>query len=441
MDISTLKLSVLAASVALVTTQVQAAAFQLAEQNATGLGRAYSGEGAIGDNAAVLGRNPAAMTLFDKPALSGGVIYVNPDIDVEGKGANVAAGKALGLPTDSKDIADDAWVPFVYYVHPINEQWVAGVGAFTNYGLSTTYQDDHYAGPVAGKTNLKTFNLNPNIAFKANEHISLGAGFNAVYADAELIRHSGVASAQVNGQTAGSPVATSLVPTNEFVRLKGDDWGYGWNIGTLIEADEHNRWALTYRSKIKLTLEGDYSSALPNLGGQQLAPDLPIGTGGQSIPGQLDLTLPAIAEVSGFHQIQPDWALHYGIMWTEWSSFEELRAQNGAGDTLFKKDEKFNNSWRVSMGATHTLNDQWVLRGGLAYDQSPVPADTRSISIPDVDRTWYTLGATYAATPNLSVDGGFAFLHGKKVDVIEDGFEFRSGGNAYLFGLQMNYDF
>ena len=145
MDISTLKLSVLAASVALVTTQVQAAAFQLAEQNATGLGRAYSGEGAIGDNAAVLGRNPAAMTLFDKPALSGGVIYVNPDIDVEGKGANVAAGKALGLPTDSKDIADDAWVPFIYYVHPINEQWVAGVGAFTNYGLSTTYQDDHYA--------------------------------------------------------------------------------------------------------------------------------------------------------------------------------------------------------------------------------------------------------------------------------------------------------
>ena len=93
------------------------------------------------------------------------------------------------------------------------------------------------------------------------------------------------------------------------------------------------------------------------------------------------------------------------------------------------------------MGATHTLNDQWTLRGGLAYDQSPVPADTRSISIPDVDRTWYTLGATYAATPNLSVDGGFAFLHGKKVDVIEDDFEFRSGGNAYLFGLQMNYDF
>lgn len=428
MDISTLKLSVLAASVALVTGQVQAAAFQLAEQNATGLGRAYAGEGAIGDNAAVLGRNPAAMTLFDKPALSGGVIYINPDIDVDGKGANVAAGKALGLPTDSKDIADDAWVPFVYYVHPINEQWVAGVGAFTNYGLSTTYQDDHYAGPVAGKTDLKTFNLNPTIAFKANEHISLGAGFNAVYADAELIRHSGIYGANFG-----------LSEKNEFVRLKGDDWGYGWNIGTLIEADEHNRWALTYRSKIKLTLEGDYSSALPN----NLPPalGLPVGTSGQSIPGQLDLTLPAIAEVSGFHQIQPDWALHYGIMWTEWSSFKELQAQDGAGKELFQKDENFKNSWRVSMGATHTLNDQWTLRGGLAYDQSPVPANTRSISIPDVDRTWYTVGATYAATPNLSVDGGFAFLHGKKVDVVEDGFEFRSGGNAYLFGLQMNYAF
>ena len=84
MDISTLKLSVLAASVALVTGQVQAAAFQLAEQNATGLGRAYAGEGAIGDNAAVLGRNPSAMSFFVKPALSGWVFYFIADIDVYG---------------------------------------------------------------------------------------------------------------------------------------------------------------------------------------------------------------------------------------------------------------------------------------------------------------------------------------------------------------------
>ncbi|ART83885.1 long-chain fatty acid transporter [Oceanisphaera profunda] len=438
-----LKLSLVAAAMAMATGQAHSAAFQLAEQNATGLGRAYAGEGAIGDNASVLGRNPAAMTLFDRPALSAGAIYINPDVDVEGKPTPAQAGGAAlaGTPTSSHDIADDAVVPFFYYVQPVNEQWAVGFGAFTNYGLSTSYQDNHYAGPVAGSTSLKTLNLNPNIAFKANQHLSLGAGFNAVYADAELIRHAGLASLQVNGQTAGTPFATSLAPTSEFVRLKGDDWGYGWNIGLLLEADEHNRWALTYRSKVDLTLEGEYSSALPQLPGNQALAGLPVGTSGVSKPGSLDLSLPAIAEVSGFHQVQPDWALHYGIMWTEWSTFEELRALDNQGGTLFNKPEGFENSWRMSMGATHQLNDQLTLRGGLAYDKSPVPENARSISIPDVDRVWYTVGATYALNESLSMDASFAFLDGKTVNVQESGFEFESGGDAYLFGMQMNYAF
>ncbi|MGO4999156.1 outer membrane protein transport protein [Oceanisphaera sp. W20_SRM_FM3] len=439
-----LKLSLVAAATAMATGQAHSAAFQLAEQNATGIGRAYAGEGAIGDNASVLGRNPAAMTLFDRPALSVGATYINPAVDVEGKPTQrQAAGAALtGSPTSSQDIADDAVVPFFYYVQPVNEQWAVGFGAFTNYGLSTTYQDNHYAGSVAGKTSLKTLNLNPNIAFKANPHLSLGAGINAVYADAELIRHAGIASLQVNRQTAGQPFATSLAPGSEFVRLTGDDWGYGWNIGLLFEADEHNRWALAYRSKIDLTLEGQYSSALPQLpNNQSLAPGLPVGTSGISQPGKLDLSLPAMAELSGFHQVQPDWALHYGMLWTEWSTFKELRALDPQGGTYFDKPEGFENSWRMSAGATHQLNDQLTLRGGIAYDKSPVPESARSISIPDVNRTWYTLGATYAVNENLNMDASFAFLDGKKVDVQENDFTFKSGGDAYLFGVQMNYAF
>ncbi|MBO1520248.1 outer membrane protein transport protein [Oceanisphaera pacifica] len=422
MSQKTLKLSLLAASIALAAGQVHSAAFQLAEQNATGLGRAYSGEGAIGDNASVLGRNPAAMTLFDSSAMSVGAVHVNPDIDVEGKGPTAQVGQAAGLPTHSEDIGDSAVVPFFYYVQPLNEQWTAGFGAFTNYGLSTSYQNNHYAGDVAGGTSLETINLNPSIAFKANEHISIGAGFNAVYADAEIIRHTGISS-------AGIPMSS---PTTEAVNLKGDDWGYGWNLGLLLEANDNNRWALTYRSEVDLTLEGDFSSTLRGI----------------KSPGSVDLTLPAIAEASGFHQIQSDWALHYGIMWTEWSSFKELKAVSPQGVELFQKDEGFDNSWRISAGATHQLNDQWTLRGGIAYDQSPVPEDARSISIPDVDRTWYTLGATYTYNQNLSFDAAFAFLDGEKVSVVEESainpamdYEFESGGDAYLLGLQMNYAF
>ncbi|OXY82095.1 outer membrane protein transport protein [Oceanimonas doudoroffii] len=430
MNQKTLTLTLLAGGLASMTGQAQAAAFQLAEQSTSGLGRAYAGEGAAADNAAVLGRNPAAMTLFERPALSAGAVYVNPEVDVEGKPTppQAAGAASADLPTQSDDIADDAVVPFFYYVQPINARWAAGVGAFTNYGLSTTFQDNHYAGPVAGKTSLTTINFNPSLAYRMNKHLSLGAGFNAVYADAELIRHTGL--------VAVSNPGLGLEPKSEFVRLSGDDWGYGWNIGLLLEANEHNRWALTYRSEIELTLEGDYSSAKP-----AVVPGLPVGTSSQTIPGKLDLTLPAIAELSGFHRVHPEWALHYGLMWTEWSSFKELRALGQDGDTLFQKDEKFKNSWRISAGVTHELSPDWTLRGGLAYDQSPVPAATRSISIPDVDRTWYTLGATYRVNDALSLDGALAFLNGGKVEVNESPYQFSSGGDAWLLGLQMNYRF
>lgn len=418
MSKKTLKLSVLAASIAVVAGQAHSAAFQLAEQNTTGLGRAYAGEGAIGDNASVLGRNPAAMTLFDRPALSTGAVYINPEVDVKDNETGEHA----------RDIADDAVVPFFYYVHPINDRWYAGFGAFTNYGLATTYSSSFSAGEIGGKTSLETVNLNPNIAFKVNDHLSLGAGFNAVYADAEFVRYAGQ-----KGNTA-----LGLSRSTEIANLAGDDWGYGWNIGILLEADDDNRWALTYRSEIDLTLEGSYSNKLPLMIG---------GLNGQSVPGKLDLTLPAIAELSGFHQIKPDWAVHYGIMWTEWSSFKELRAFGKQGNELLYKPENFENSWRVSLGATHQLNDQWTLRGGLAYDKSPVPEEFRSISIPDVDRTWYTLGATYAYSQNLSFDAAFAFLNGTNVAVEHEesafgpDYDMTSGGDAYLLGLQMNYRF
>lgn len=78
------KKSLIAAAVTLASTQTFAAAFQLNEHSASGLGRAYAGEAAIADNAAVLSRNPAAMITFDKMALSVSGTYIKPDVDVAG---------------------------------------------------------------------------------------------------------------------------------------------------------------------------------------------------------------------------------------------------------------------------------------------------------------------------------------------------------------------
>ena len=114
------KKSLIAAAVTLASTQTFAAAFQLNEHSASGLGRAYAGEAAIADNAAVLSRNPAAMTTFDKMALSVSGTYIKPDVDVAG---DIYAGSTKLAPSSESDIAPDAFVPATYFIQPLNDQW------------------------------------------------------------------------------------------------------------------------------------------------------------------------------------------------------------------------------------------------------------------------------------------------------------------------------
>lgn len=155
------KKSLIAAAVALASTQTFAAAFQLNEHSASGLGRAYAGEAAIADNAAVLSRNPAAMTTFDKMAVSVSGTYIRPDVDVSG---DIYAGPNKLTPASESNIAPDAFVPASYFIQPLNDQWAWGIGLFSNYGLSTEYTKTFAAGAGAGDTELLTLNINPNIA-------------------------------------------------------------------------------------------------------------------------------------------------------------------------------------------------------------------------------------------------------------------------------------
>ncbi len=87
----------------------------------------------------------------------------------------------------------------------------------------------------------------------------------------------------------------------------------------------------------------------------------------------------------------------------------------------------------------------WTFRTGIAYDDSPVPADKRSISIPDQDRLWLSAGLTYAFNEDASIDVGASYMHGQKVKFTEGegaaAYSFESEGKAWLFGTNFNYAF
>lgn len=440
----------LAAIVGAISSQAGAAGFQLNEYSTSALGRAFSGEGVIADDASVGSRNPAALTMFDRPEFSVGAILINPGVDVKGKSP------LTGTDTTAKDIAPSALVPNIHFVAPINDKWAIGASGTTNFGLATDFPDDYPAGLIGGKTDLKTMNLNLSAGYRVNNQFSVGLGLNALYADAEITRHVGEAGKVLGSALSQKPgmgqlgsYLSSLSPSDRFAQLKGDAWGFGWNAGLLYEFDEGNRISFTYRSKVKVKFkDGEYQSDLrpiPQLEGMDI-----VGTNGETIKGKLDLNLPEIWEFAAYHRVAPKWAVHYNFAYTSWSAFEELKAtRKSDGQKLFKKEEGFRDAWRVALGTTYYHDDNWTFRTGIAFDDSPVPADKRSISIPDQDRFWLSAGTTYAFNKDMSVDVGLAYMHGKKVTIKEKlsedlplpAYEFESSGKAWLYGMNFNYRF
>ncbi|WP_413503208.1 long-chain fatty acid transporter FadL [Serratia proteamaculans] len=416
--------SALAAAVAIISSNVSAAGFQLNEFSAAGLGRSYSGEGAMADTAASASRNPALLIMYTRPELSFGAVFIDPDVDITGKSPS-------GASLDSKNIAPTAWVPNLHYVQPINDQFAVGASVTSNYGLATEFNDGYTAGAYGGKTDLTTVNLNLSGAYRLNQNFSFGLGFDAVYAKAKLERYAGE-----SGAALGMPADTQIS------HLKGDEWGFGWNAGLLYEVDENNRYGLTYRSEVKVDFDGDYKSSIPSrFNPLQGRTGLPWGTDGNTIPGSLTLNLPEMWEISGYNKVAPQWAVHYSLAYTSWSQFQELKATGNNGQTLFEKHEGFKDAYRIALGTTYFYDDNWTFRTGIAFDDSPVPAQNRSISIPDQDRFWLSAGTSYAFNKDASVDVGISYMHGQKVTIKEGPYTFESVGKAWLYGANFNYRF
>ncbi|MGO3908816.1 long-chain fatty acid transporter FadL [Huaxiibacter chinensis] len=429
----------LAVAVALVSTSAWSAGFQLNEFSSSGLGRAYSGEGAIADDAGNVSRNPALITMFDRPTFSAGAIFVDPDVDISGRSPT---GASLG----AKNIAPTAWVPNMHFVAPINDQFGWGASVTSNYGLATEFNNNYAAGAYGGTTDLETLNLNLSGAYRLDSHWSFGVGFDAVYARAKIERYAGDLGKIVAGSGALPPALAGQVAQipgdTQIAYLKGDEWGFGWNAGILYEIDKNNRYGFTYRSEVKIDFDGDYKSSLPSAYNQILGNfGLPSGTNGRTTGGSLTLNLPEMWELSGYNRVAPQWAVHYSLTYTSWSQFQELKATNSNGDTLFQKDENFRDAYRIALGTTYYMDDNWTFRTGIAFDDSPVPADKRSISIPDQDRFWLSAGATYAFNKDASIDAGVSYMHGQKVTFQEGPYEFSSEGKAWLYGMNFNYAF
>lgn len=446
--------SLLATAMLLAAGGANAAAFQLAEVSTSGLGRAYAGEAAIADNASVVATNPALMSLFKTAQFSTGGVYVDSRINMNGD-VNAAI-QDLDMKftkygsASQRNVVPGAFVPNLYFVAPVNDKFALGAGMNVNFGLKSEYDDSYDAGIFGGKTDLSAINLNLSGAYRVTEGLSLGLGVNAVYAKAQVERNAGIITDAVSDNQVKPKLKTidsqTVIP--DYLTSKDKSvvslqdraaWGFGWNAGVMYQFNEANRIGLAYHSKVDIDFTDRTATSL----------EAKVIKAGEK--GDLTLTLPDYLELSGFHQLTDKLAVHYSYKYTHWSRLTKLHASFEDGKKAFDKELQYSNNSRVALGASYNLAEKLTLRAGIAYDQA-ASRHHRSAAIPDTDRTWYSLGATYKFTPNLSVDLGYAYLKGKKVHfkevnktgetvVLNTTANYTSQAHANLYGLNLNYSF
>jgi long-chain fatty acid transport protein len=375
----------LGTALATLATSAFGSGFQIQEQNASGLGLAYSGMAAAVQDASTVFWNPAGTALL--PGVQGAIAlnYIIPDIKYTDSGTSTFA--ALG---NGGNAGESKLVPAFYGSWMINPQWSVGLGINAPFGLSTkwdapsTTPGTGWAGQFhAIESEIETLNINPTVAFKVNNAIQLGAGLSYQRLKATL---SQAASPLVQGSVA---------------QVKGEDWAWGWNIGALFALGPDARIGLTYRSTMKYTVDADLTVNNPALAAA-------AGT------VQADIKLPDTFSMAASYQLNPKIRLLADWTWTGWDTIQNLNIVRtsgpGAGTNASSTVLDFKSSWRVGGGIEYEVSQPVLLRAGLAYDTSPVQDQFRTPRLPDNDRIWLSFGARYKPSPNWWLDFGYAYI-------------------------------
>lgn len=477
------------AALLLVPAPVLAAGYHFGTQSVSSQGVANANP-AEGADASVIFYNPAGLTLLDGDTLTGAVVTVNPHIEAENVEAfNAQGGTIYGPGGDGP--ANTVPVPQLYWAHQFNDRLHGGLGIFVPFGDKTTYDPD-WPGRYNGiELDMKTVALNPQLAWKLNEHFSIGVGVTAQYMEAKFIKAAdfgtlaatslptfaqALAAQHVilsQGQLAQAAAAMMSTPAYDGrLNYKGDDWGFGFNVGLLWEIDDTLRFGLAYRSSIKHKLEGDAKWTRPATFENPVFAAIPAvgatvnGAWNQAVQSGLDsegfangqgtvkVDTPDSAAVNVYKQLG---ALALMADWTHtWhDKFDELRLNFDTALPDAVIDQSWHATDRYSVGLTYQLASlPFKLRTGIAFDESPVPDDERRIAnLPDNDRTWYSVGANWTSASGLAVDVAYTYVDIKDArmnntecvlpECTGSGTTTRADFTSYanIFGVQLTYRF
>ena len=364
-----------------------ATGFELREQSATSQGASFTGAAAQRGDPSFLYFSPAAMAWLSGTRLSivGSGVFGRAEAQ-SGAASRAAVLGGAGISGSlGGDIAQDALVPALHGSIALGDHWHLGLSVTSPWGLVTRYSVDFIGRYHALTSSLRTLNIVPSVSWRPQPNLAIGAGLQIQYADARLsqaVDFGAVGFLNPALRRAGYHPGTADGRTT----VTGDDVAVGWQAGIQYEPTPTLRLGAAFRSALFHTLSGDARfEGVPTALGSAFAPS----------QGQAKLTTPESLTLGVTQRLSDRWTLLTGAEWTNWSRFRELTVRFDDGRAPSVTQERWRDSWFVSLGAEYRVTEALAVRTGIAWDQTPVPGATRPPRIPDSDRYWLSVGATW----------------------------------------------
>jgi len=369
-----------------------AGAFGLREQSAEGQGMSFAGMAAGGGGLSSMFWNPATIT--DSPGIQGSFvgtgIYPAGSINPSPTSPTAAFGGSTGVILSG-------FVPAGYGSYQFNDHLWIGIATNAPFGLESK-PGYNWAAQVYGRSaRVFSFDVNPTVGYKINDWISVGVGLQVEYFKARLTQ------------------ALGILPNAPGALLEGDDTGVGFTAGATFKPTAWTEIGVGYRSTVHETVTGTLTT--------------PFGTS----PAKLNFNLPEKVSVGVRQKVTDQWTVLGEFEWDNWSRVNVLPVTSN-GSIVTTLPFKYKDGYFASLGVEYAWNEMLSLRTGVAYERSPIDLGNREVLLPDANRIWASIGATYHYNKKLSFDVGYShgFLAHGNIAVVPGHPQFASAGLPFV---------
>ncbi len=382
------------AAIAMVPATMFGAGFALFEHGARGVGMAGA-FGATADDPTAGYYNPAGLAFGSGTRAAGGAYFIQ--IASEFKGDDPFPGSDYKVEQE-----DQIHFPLHAYVDgdlTANTRW--GLAITVPFGLGTWWPSDYAGKYISKRIDLKVFNVNPNIATRIGDVLAFAVGADLYVTNVDLTKSIGLVN----------PYTQTVAEVGQAHIYTQGQTGWGWNAAMLAKLKGGFSLGLTYRSSVKVDMEGEVSFIQFQTGHADfdaiVASRIPFSTNPDVTTS---IEFPSETRLALAWQWQ-DWTVEADVVRQGWHTFEELpMIIEGYPYLSAVRPEHYEDSNCYRLGFEWKKSEKVAFQFGYLYDETPVPTESVSPLLPDADRKGLSIGVSWSLTGNTRLDIGFLHL-------------------------------